>query len=339
MNMINELEKLCALDGVSGSEDSVRGYIIDRIGDRAETTVDALGNVIAFVKGKRTPKNRVMVSAHMDEVGFIVTYIGADGTVQIAPVGGIDERVVYGRRLRIGDTVAVTGGKAVHNLSADERKKPVPFDKMAVDIGCSSREEAEKLVSLGDAVAFDSEFVRLGNSRVCSKAIDDRAGCAIMLKMIDEGMEYDTFFTFVVQEEIGLRGATCAAYTVQPDIAVVLEATTAADIPEVCGAKRVCELGNGPVISYMDRHTIYDKELYKLAFDTAQDGGIPCQTKTLVAGGNDAGAIHVSRSGVRTCGISLPCRYLHSAGCVIDIHDLENSYRLSKLLLDRIYNL
>ncbi|MGN0601264.1 MAG: M42 family peptidase, partial [Oscillospiraceae bacterium] len=162
-------------------------------------------------------------------------------------------------------------------------------------------------------------------------------GCAIMLEMINGELEYDTWFTFVVQEEIGLRGSTTAAYTVNPDFAVVLESTTAADIPSADGENKVCRLGKGPVVSFMDRHTVYDKELYRLAFGIAGDNNIPCQTKTLIAGGNDAGAIHVSRGGVRTAAISLPCRYLHSPSCVIDKDDLFNSYRLAKLLLDRIY--
>ena len=159
-----------------------------------------------------------------------------------------------------------------------------------------------------------------------------------MIEMIDGELEYDTWFTFVVQEEIGLRGSTVAAYTVNPDYALVLETTTAADVPSAGADKKVCKLGNGPVVSFMDRHTIYDKELYSMAFAAAEDYGIPCQTKTIVAGGNDAGAIHVSRGGVRTAAISLPCRYLHSPSCVIDKEDYFNSYKLAKLLLDGIYN-
>lgn len=338
--MINELKSLCLLNGISGDEGAVRDYIISRIKDKAEMTVDNLGNVIAFVKGRSKPKNKVMVSAHMDEVGMIVSYIEPDGTLKISPVGGIDPRVVFGRRVTVGENniCGVVGGKAVHNLTEEERKKSVPFEKLTVDIGCTSREEAQKLVSLGDSVCFVSDFVRFGSGFVKCKAIDDRAGCAIMLRLIDEGVDCDTYFTFVVQEEIGLRGATCAAYTVNPDYAFVLESTTAADIPSAAGADRVCELGKGPVVSFMDRHTIYDKELYALAFELAAENNIPCQTKTRVAGGNDAGAIHLSRGGVKTCAVSLPCRYLHSPCCVIKDEDFENAYTLTKMLLDRTYN-
>lgn len=338
--MINELERLCLFDGIYGSESEVREYILSQIKDNAEITVDPLGNVIAFCKGRKKPKNKIMVSAHMDEVGMIVTYINSDGTLKISPVGGINPRVVFGKRVRVGKQgiLGVIGGKAVHNLSADERKKSVSFDKMTVDIGADNGEEVKKLVSLGDSVRFVSPFCRYGNGFVKCKAIDDRAGCAIMLRMIRAGVEYDTYFTFVVQEEIGLRGAAAAAYTVAPDYAFVLESTTAADIPSASGADRVCELGKGPVVSFMDRHTVYDKELYELAFCVARENNIPCQTKTKIAGGNDAGAIHVSRGGVKTAAISLPCRYLHSPCCVINENDFENAYTLTKLLLDRTYN-
>lgn len=338
--MLDKLKDLCLLDGISGDEGAVREYIIDKIGDKAEIRVDNLGNVIAFCKGKKTPKNKIMVSAHMDEVGMIVTYVNSDGTLKVSSVGGVDPRVVFGRRVKIGrnNVLGVVGGKAIHNLTAEERKKSVPFDKLTIDIGVDSREEALKLVRLGDSVRFVSDFVEFGEGFVKCKAIDDRAGCAIMLRMIVEGMEYDTYFTFVVQEEIGLRGSTCAAFTVAPDYAVVLESTTAADIPSASGEKRVCELGKGPVVSYMDRHTMYDRELFELAFSAAEEKCLPCQTKTMVAGGNDAGAIHVSRGGVKTAAVSLPCRYLHSPSCVINKADFENAYVLTKLILDRTYN-
>ena len=199
--MLDKLKDLCLLDGISGDEGAVREYIIDKIGDKAEIRVDNLGNVIAFCKGKKTPKNKIMVSAHMDEVGMIVTYVNSDGTLKVSSVGGVDPRVVFGRRVKIGrnNVLGVVGGKAIHNLTAEERKKSVPFDKLTIDIGVDSREEALKLVRLGDSVRFVSDFVEFGEEFVKCKAIDDRAGCAIMLRMIEEGMEYDTYFTFVVR--------------------------------------------------------------------------------------------------------------------------------------------
>ena len=340
MQMLDNLKRLCLVNGVSGNEDDVRDYICKEIMGKAEVSYDNLGNLIVFKKGKKTPKNKVMISAHMDEVGMIVSYINSDGTLKISPVGGVDPRVVFGRRVVVGKNkiIGVIGAKAVHNLSADEKKTAVTFDKMYVDIGCEKKEEAEKLVSLGDVVAFSSEFIEYGNGFVKGKAIDDRAGCAAMIEMIKGELLYDTWFTFVVQEEIGLRGSRCAAFTVEPDYAIVIESTTAADIPSASGAQRVCELGKGPVVSFMDRSTVYDKELYKLAFETADEIGVPCQTKTMVAGGNDAGAIHISKGGVRTVAVSVPTRYLHSPSCVVKKDDFYNTLKLVKALTDRIYN-
>ncbi len=338
IDLVNELERLCSLNGISGDEGSVSSYIISVIEGHCTYEIDPLGNILAFKKGRNTPKNKLLVSAHMDEVGFIVNYITDDGYLKISPVGGIDPRVVFGRRVAVGDkrVCGVIGGKVLHRLSKEERGKAPDFDRLYIDIGAGSRAEAEEQVSLGDSVCFESSFERYGEGFLKGKAIDDRVGCAMMMKLItDEELEYDTAFTFVVQEEIGLRGSACAAYTADPDIAFVLEATTAADIPSASGEKRVCELGKGPVVSFMDRRTIYDKELYRLAFETAKEKGLNCQTKTMVAGGNDAGAIHRTRGGVRTCGISLPCRYLHSPCCVISEKDLNESYELVREMLCR----
>ncbi len=338
--MLEELKKLCLINGASGDEAKVRDYIISRIKDKCEYRTDAIGNVIAFVKGKNPTSKKLMISAHMDEVGLIVTYINDDGTFCFSEVGGVDPRVVFGRQVRLKNGIyGVVGGKAVHNLSDDEKGKAPSYSKMVIDIGVASKAEAQALVALGDFVYFTSEFTDMGQDNVKCKAIDDRAGCAVMLRMIDEGTEYDTYFTFVTQEEVGLRGAACAAYKVNPDYAIVLESTTAADIPSSGGADRVCELSKGPVVSFMDNRTMYNRELYSLAFTLAEQNGIPCQTKTKVAGGNDAGVIHTSCGGVKTIAISVPCRYLHSPSCVISKSDFENTYRLTKLLSDRIFSL
>lgn len=338
--MIKILESLCLLDGISGDEGAVREYIISQIKDMAEVKVDALGDVIAFCKGMYPAKNRVLVSAHMDEVGMIVTNINSDGTLSFDSVGGVDPRVVFGKRVTVGKnkTLGVIAGTAIHRIPKSERDKTVPFEKLVIDIGCRSAEDAQKLVSQGDSVCFVSQFVQFGDGFVKCKAIDDRVGCAIMIQLIKDRPRYDTYFTFVVQEEIGLRGATVASFSVEPDYAFVLEATTACDIPGYSDDKTVCKLGKGAVVSYMDRHTVYDRELYRLAFETANANGIPIQTKSVIAGGNDAGAIHISRGGVRTAAISLPCRYLHSPSCVIKQSDMQSAYELVKLLLNRTYN-
>lgn len=332
------LKELCLINGVSGNEEAVREMIISKVKDVCEYRVDNLGNLICFKKGRKKPLKKLMVAAHMDEVGFIVTYIRPDGALNFDSVGGINPSVAIGRRVSVGANhiAGVIGSAAVHNLSADDREKAPEFSELYIDIGAENKAEAEKYVSLGDCAYFESEFADLGENCVKSKAIDDRAGCAIMIKLMHEELEYDTYFTFNVQEEIGLRGAGASAFSVQPDIAIVLEATTAADIDGVSGAKRVCSLGDGPVVSFMDRSTVYNKELYTVAFETAEEIGIGCQTKTMVAGGNDSGAIHITGSGVKTIAVSVPCRYLHSPSCVINANDLEASYKLVKALLGKV---
>lgn len=335
------LRELCLIDGVSGDESAVREYIIGKIKDVCEYRIDPLGNLICFRKGRKTPAKKLMICAHMDEVGFIVTAIKSDGTLAFGEVGGVDPAVAIGRQVRVGkDGISgVIGSTAVHNLSKEAREKAPSMDGLYIDIGASDKAEAEKMVRLGDCVYFDSEFAEFGGNRVKCKAIDDRAGCAMMIKLMQDEPKYDTYFVFNVQEEIGLRGAGASAFSVAPDYAVVLEATTAADIDGVSGAKRVCALGGGPVVSFMDRSTVYDKELYHLAFEIAEEKGIPCQTKTMIAGGNDSGAIHISGRGVRTIAVSVPCRYLHSASCVIDTADLDNMHSLVKELAERIQEL
>lgn len=338
--MNNLLKELCLINSISGDESAVREVIISKIKDFCEYKVDPLGNLICFCKGKNSSDKKVMVCAHMDEVGFIVTGIRPDGTLAFDMVGGVDPSVTIGRQVTVGKNHlhGVVGSTAVHNLSKEQREKFPEMKSLYIDIGADSKEDAEKYISLGDCVYFDSEFTESG-SHIKSKAIDDRAGCTMMIRLIQEQPEYDTYFVFNVQEEIGLRGSRVSAFSVQPDFAIVLESTTASDIDGVSGNKKVCSLGDGAVVSFMDRSTVYDKELYKLAFETARENNLPCQTKTMIAGGNDAGAIHVSGKGVRTVAVSVPCRYLHSASCVINPEDFENSYVLVRNLVERIHQL
>lgn len=339
--MNNLLKELCLINGTSGDETLVRNAIIGKIKDFCEYRVDNLGNLICFCKGKKSSDKKLMIAAHMDEVGFIVTYIRGDGTLCFNEVGGVDTSVVIGRQVTVGNSGinGVVGSTAIHNLSKEQRETPPKYGDMYIDIGASSKEEAEKMVSLGDSVYFNSEFVELGGNCVKAKAIDDRAGCAAMIQLICEGVEYDTYFVFNVQEEVGLRGSMVSAFSVAPDFAIVLEATTASDIDGVGGAKKVCSLGKGPVVGFMDRSTVYDKELYRMAFTIADELEISCQTKTMIAGGNDSGAIHISRGGVRTIAVSVPCRYIHSPSCVINKEDFENTLILTRELAKRIHEL
>lgn len=332
------LKDLCLLNGTSGREEAVRNYIIEKIKDKCEYSVDVLGSVIAFKNGKKAPDKKVLVAAHTDEVGFIITDITDDGYLRFAPVGGIDAAVVLGRRVDINGIKGVVGAKAVHLLSDDEKKNEPAFDKLAIDIGAADKAEAEKAVSLGDCAYFASDYCEFGDGFIKSKALDDRIGCMLMIELINSDLEYDTYFCFNVQEEVGLRGSGCSAYAVKPDVAVILESTTAADIDGVTGGDKCCVLGKGPVVSFMDGRTIYDKQIFDLAFEVAKENNIKIQTKTKIAGGNDAGAIQKNGAGCRVAAVSLPCRYIHSGSSVVKIGDIEETRRFLPLFLSKLYD-
>lgn len=325
------LKELCLTNGISGDESTVRDIILAEINNYAdEINIDPLGNILVLKKGKEIPDKKLLISAHMDEVGFIVTEITSEGLIKFDEVGGIDRRVVLGDRVVIGknNLNGVVMVKPIH-LSKGEEQTAIPsYSDMYIDIGANSKEEAEQYINYGDSINFASFYQNNGET-IMSKAIDDRAGCCMMIEMIKSELPYDMYFSFVVQEEVGLRGATTAAYTVNPDFAIVLESTTACDVPGVEDAKQVCKVGYGAVVSFMDKRTIYDKKLVSLAFDIANQNNWNVQYKKAVAGGNDAGAIQKARNGVRTIALSIPCRYLHSPIGLISVKDYEDTYNVA----------
>ncbi len=334
--MLNELKTLCKLNGTSGRENDVRNYIIKEIADYVEYNIDALGNIIAFKKGAQPRNKKLMVCAHMDEVALIVTYIDSSGFLKFSSVGGIDTQVLAGKTVTINGNIGVIGVKPIHLLSSKEKETFPSASDLYIDIGAKSDEEARKYVSEGDIAYFVSDCVELGSNQLKAKAIDDRLGCAVLLKLIRSEIKYDTYFVFTVQEEVGTRGAMTAAFTVAPDYAIVIEATTAADLLGVEGENKVCTLGKGAVVSFMDKGTVYDNDLYKFSFSLAKKYNIDIQTKTKVAGGNDASAIHKSRGGVKTVAVSVPCRYIHSPSCVINTKDIDSVYNLVKVLVEEL---
>ena len=332
------LKTLCSLNGTSGREDAVRAFLMDRIGEKCDCVVDALGNLICTVKGKRPAKNKVMLTAHMDEVGFIITDVTSQGYLRFDAVGGVDSKVVCGKTLAVGDAAipGVVGVKPVHLTDHDKQQTVPELRDLYIDIGAASKAEAEALVHVGDAAYFDASWRDLGASKVKSKAIDDRFGCAVLLDLIETGADVDCTVAFLVQEEIGLRGAGPAAYRVQPDYAIILETTTAADVANVSGAEEVCRLGAGAVVPFMDRTTVYAPALFGQTMNAAKEHQIAAQTKTKIAGGNDAGMIHKTNAGVRVLNISLPCRYLHSPSCVADKRDMDAVAALARVMLSQL---
>ncbi len=332
------LEKLCTAYGISGDESQIRDIIKEEIKDFADSIkTDNMGNLLVFKRGRKRAAKKLLVSAHMDEVGFIVTYINENGTLKFAPVGGIIDSAAASRYVRIGknNISGIVNAVPIHVLGDAERKKSTPVSDLQIDIGAESREQAEKYISLGDSIVFDAPF-EIKDGRIISKAIDDRLGCLVLIEMIKSELPCDMYFSFVVQEEVGLRGSRAAAFTTAPDCAVIVEGTTASDVPFCENENRVCCVGKGAVVSFMDRATIYDKEYYELAMSLARENNIPVQTKTKIAGGNDAGAISVSRAGVRTAAVSVPCRYIHSASSIASVSDAQSVYDLVWLLSEKM---
>lgn len=334
--MLDTMETLCCLSGVSGGEDEVRDYILERAMSFAdEIRTDPMGNVMIFKKGAASPNKRIMLAAHMDEVGLIITDITDDGYLRFSQAGGVDRRVLFGKRVYVGTErhLGVIGSKAIHLTSAEQRKSLPEMRDMYIDIGAADRAQAEKLVQIGDLASFDESIVRFGDGFIKAKAIDDRVGCATMLELIESDLPCDCWFAFTVQEEVGTRGATVAARSIEPDVALILETTTAADIPGTEGAERVCCPGKGIVIPFMDRGTIYDKTLYKTLGRLADENGIPWQTKTKIAGGTDASVIQRSGAGTQVAALSVAVRNIHSPASVAKIEECQAQYKLARLFL------
>ena len=334
--MLELLKELCRLNGVSGAEDPVRNFIQTQAQPYADSLrSDALGNLIVFKRGKKSNENKLLLAAHMDEVGVIVTRITEEGFLKFDFVGGVDRRVAIGKPVVLGENEipGLIGLKAIHLVSREEEEKVPKTDALYIDIGAKDREEAEKLVPPGTYGSFVGPPQEFGQGFLKAKAIDDRIGCAIMLELLKEDLPLDVTFAFTAQEEVGTRGAFGSAFSVSPEVALVLETTTAADLPGVEGARRVCAPGKGPVISYMDGATIYDRDLFENLRRLAEEHGIPWQTKEYIAGGNDARTIQRSRSGVRVSALSAAVRYLHAPATVGSLADFENMWKLTRLFL------
>jgi len=337
------LKELSEAFGVSGCEDEVRGIIIEAIKNHVdEYRVDSLGNLIALRRGTGESELKVMVAAHTDEVGLMITHIDEEtGSLRFRPVGGIDDRILLSKVVLIGKDrlPGVIGVKPVHLLKEEEGRQVVKVDQMTIDIGAKSREEAEKAVKIGDYAIFATGFRQLtedGLRTVKGKAFDDRAGCAVLIEMLKERYPFDLYPVFTVQEEVGLRGAQVAAYAVEPDVAFVLEGTVCDDMPKKKDISPTTQLGAGPAISIMDRSFIADRGLVKLLIETAEELGIPYQFKQPGVGGTDAGAIHLAKEGVPSATVSVPCRYIHSPACLLSLEDFENTVRLMKAALGKL---
>ncbi len=331
------LERLCNIAGVSGFEDDVRetiGGLVKPLVDDVRT--DALGNLIATRRGRSG--FRLMLDAHMDEIGFMVQLIDEQGFVRFTPIGGWDPRLLPSHLLTIvtrdGRRIeGVIGTDPPHILKPADREKVIQIEEMYLDIGATSGSEVSALgVRVGDPIVVDYSFRRLGSDSVAGKALDDRAGCAVIVKTLEalQGIELDATVVaaFVISEERGLIGARTAAFQIEPDMAIALEATVGADVPGVIRHRQPTGLGRGPAITVADGGFIAKRRMVRALEDIAVREGIPYQFKIPPYGGTDVTAIHQSRSGVLSGVISLPCRYIHSPFSVARLSDFDSTWKL-----------
>jgi len=330
------LANLSEAFGPSGFEEPVRSVLTEELaphGDRAET--DSMGNLL-ISKGLDRSGPRGLVAAHMDEVGFLIDDIDDQGFLRFKTLGGFDPRVLPSKRVVCGPNrvPGVVGATPNHLLDKDDDRAP-RIDDLYIDIGATSREEATKLVGVGEAAAFDTAFAALGEL-IKGKALDDRAGCYIAARLAMSDVPLPMHYAFTVQEEVGLRGAKVAANRVRPDFAVVLEATTCADRPDPTTAGHSTYMGRGPVLTFQDSSSVPNKALLDLLVETAKQEGIPFQWKETTLGGNDAGSIHKASGGIPTVSVSLPCRYIHSPCSFLYKSDIEHTVGLVEAFLTRI---
>ena len=323
--------------GVSGFEDDVRRMIEALVAPWADDVrTDVLGNLLVTRRG--APGRTIMLDAHMDEIGFMITHVEREGFLRFTAIGGWDARLLLAHavtiRTRDGALVrGVVGTLPPHILGAEERERPVPLEALYLDIGATSADEvAERGVRIGDPATIAYPCEHLPDGLIMGKALDDRAGCAVLIKTLealaDTSFEGTVVCAFTVGEETGLRGARTAAHQIAPDVALAIEGTVAADLPGVSAPKQVTRLGGGAAITIADRSMIVRPLLVHALERIAEAENIPYQHKRPGYGGTDAGAIHVSGAGVLTGAVSVPCRYIHSPLSMLRLSDFDAAVRL-----------
>ncbi len=323
--------------GVSGREGEIRTFIREELSASVDKfTGDPLGNLYAWKIKEGTPL--VMLAAHMDEVGFMVTGIDSNGFLSFSPIGGIDNRVVVGKTVQIGDNKVkgIIGAKPIHLQQPQERQKPFTYRELYIDIGVSGEQEAKSKVKIGDYVAFYVKTEELQENIYKGKAFDDRLGCAAIIEVLRTDVPVSVCGAFTVQEELGLRGAGSAAYNVKPDLALILEGTTASDVPDIKEHLYSTSMGAGPALSVMDRSFLANSNLNQALQDIAKKENIPYQLRRSNTGGTDAGRIHLSMEGIPTAGMAVPCRYIHGPATVMHLDDFNNMVNWVKAMLKEI---
>ncbi|MBS4022555.1 MAG: M42 family metallopeptidase [Dethiobacter sp.] len=321
------LKKLSETYGPAGREETIAGVIKDELESFVdETFTDVTGNLYAVKKGSGA---KIMVAAHMDEIGIIVTFIEEKGFLRFSNVGGVSPYILLGQQVVFSN--GTVGTVSMEKL--DDIKK-LALDKMYIDIGARDRDEASAKIRIGDVATY-YRHVSFNGGRVIGKAMDNRTGCAVLIKAMQElGDTNNTVYAvFTAQEEVGLRGSRTSSYRLDPDVGLAVDVTLVGDTPEPPSPMAV-SLGKGPAVKVKDNSVICHPRLKEMLINLAVKNNIPYQLEVLTAGGTDAGAIHISREGVPAGVISIPCRYVHTPGEMVELEDLENAVRLLKLFLE-----
>jgi putative aminopeptidase FrvX len=327
------IKELVETTGPSGYETRVRDLIRSKVSPLAnEVQVDALGNLIATKGQIKSGGKKIMLAAHMDEIGVIATHIDESGFVRFTTIGGVRRQTCVGGRVRF---LNGTSGVISYEYLGDLNKLPT-FNQMYIDVGASDREHCP--VRVGDVAAFDRDFSPYGD-RLVSKAMDDRIGVAVLIETLRllKSSPNQVYFVFSVQEEVGLRGATTAAYGLDPDVGIAVDVTLSADTPK--GIKMDVSLGSGPAIKVRDSGMLSDPQIVSWMVDVAEKTNIPYQMEVLEAGTTDARAIQLTRAGVPAGCISIPCRYVHAPSEMVDYNDVQNAVKLLLALVSKKVNL
>ncbi len=325
------LKSLTETFGPSGHEDEVRKLILKEVKPLAdEVRVDALGNLIVRKKPAANSKNprRIMLAAHMDEIGVIASHIDRKGFVRFSNVGGTFGKYTLGARVRFLN--GVTGLVGYDRM--EQVDNALPINKMYIDVGATKKEDCP--VKVGDFAAFERSYMEIGD-RLVAKSMDDRSGVAVLIETLRgiKSTPNDLYFVFTTQEEVGLRGAGVAAYGVDPEIGIAIDVTATGDTP--ASMKMAMELGKGPCVKFRDPGMLADPRVVDWMITTAEKAKIPYQREVLLMGTTDGKEIQVTRAGVMTGALSIPCRYVHSASEMVDYNDLKNSVKLLTAMLSK----
>src|SRR3990170_5851801 len=343
MSLSENLEKLSNATGVAGREEEVRNLMTKMMKPYTdEVTVDKLENVIATKKGKKAAP-KIMLAAHMDEVGLMIKTITKEGFLQFTKMGGIDDRILLAQKVIIhtskGLLDGIIGSKPPHIQKEEERKKIIAYDELFIDIGAENKEETAKMgVKVGDPAVFDAKFAKIGKDTVIGKAFDDRIGCAVMIETLKllEKTDCTVYAVGTVQEEVGLRGAATAAFGVDPDVGIALDVTVAGDVPGVREFDTSVKMGKGPALTVTDAGLITHPKVLRWLIDAATENKIEYQLETGLPGTTDAARISLARQGVPSGAICVPARYIHSPLGLISLRDAENSVKLATATVQKI---